>query len=101
MNDIHHITCNGRFVGSIQNISQDMWYLDGAWWPADTPEVRWFDQHVAALVPENVLRYPQQGRIVQVTEEGGTGPGFPALVLGLADGRLLLRMVSDEGAAAL
>ncbi len=100
MNESFAVFWKNELVGSVSELSNDMWYYDGRWACADSAIAREFETLVCALDPRHVGKFPEEGLLAQVAFEESSSLAN-MLVLGFVEDDLLLRLLSPETAASM
>ena len=93
------VLSGGELVGSLTDPRLDMWYLEGAFSPLDTPKGMSFASMAAALDPRAAMSDPTRGIRVEIREHPND-VRMTFIVMALSDGRLFGRCVFDPRAVA-
>lgn len=94
----HTVEWRGEPVGTLTSGQLDMRYLSGNFVPSESESARRFVALASMLDHAAVAARPDNGTQVVLRDGNSIPSGIDALVLGLRDGELALRMVLDKTA---
>lgn len=89
MEAIFTVIWKNKEVGWVKNPIYDMWYLEGAWSPTNTPDSREFEALISTLNPQQVMRDLTKG--VDLTLKDNDAVESPVIGITLYDGKLFVR----------
>lgn len=90
---------NGKNIGTVHNISSDMWYLDAEWISNKSDDAYKFEEKVSTLVPDEILKEFSKGIVASLNYNSFTINENFVLILSLNKSKLLMRLINDETAA--
>ncbi len=91
MPDIYNIFWKTHHVGRLESGRLDMWYLEGFWSPAQTPEAQAFEEIVSTLDTKTVMLNKALGTTVILVDIENQA-SLNAVVISMTDGALFLRL---------
>jgi len=95
MNENYTLFWQGEEIGNYEIVSSDMGYFDGLWTSNDNPTAAKFKRLVDTFEIKKVFNKPQLGTTAML--RSGNGEIYVS-VLGIIEGMLTLKAVSDQGA---
>ncbi len=95
----YEVYWRGNLIGQLEEVTVDMWYLEGTLRPAESREVTDFNVRAGNLDPGRVMKDPTTGMRAQVRSKDVEASNMiDVLVLTLDGGRLFIRQVFDTKA---
>jgi hypothetical protein len=86
-------------VGTLANVTPDMWYLEADWLSNLSDHSATFEELASKLNADEVLKTPYNGLLAQLEFEGSSSSAQNVLILSLSKTSIFMRIVSDEVAA--
>ena len=95
MNETYSLLWQSEEIGSYEMINSDMGYFDGSWTSNNSPAAMEFKKLIDTFEIKKVFAKPQLGTMAML--RSGKNDIY-VFVLGTVEGKLTLKMVSDQGA---
>lgn len=87
-----NVTSQNDIVGTLENISTDMWYLEGDLHPRPSLAAAHFVARASSIVPTLAMGDPRAGFRAYLSDDDGPERTL-VIVMGFSNGRLFVRRV--------
>lgn len=95
MSEIYSLFWQGEDIGTYEIINSDMGIFDGHWTSNNSPRAAEFQKLISTFEIKKVFNKPQLGTTAMLSSDKGD---MYVSVLGMIEGMLTVKMVSNEGA---
>lgn len=99
MNNSGTIAWKNKAVGSVTNVTSDMWCLNADWRSAKSDASVNFESIASNLKSEEIIKDPAKGMIAVLRYDDALNSPQHVLMLSLDKSKIFMRVVSDEVAA--
>jgi hypothetical protein len=86
-------------VGTVTNISADMWYLEGDWFSNQSEYTSKFEDITSKLKADEIIKSPFKGIVAHIEFEDSNSGSQNVLVLSMEKSKIFIRLINDEIAA--
>jgi hypothetical protein len=99
MNTSGTIFWKDKVVGTVTNVTADMWYLDADWQSVHSDNSLKFSNLASKLKAEDIIKDPAKGMIAILTYDDAPNSPQHVLILSLDKARIFMRIISGDVAA--
>lgn len=91
-----NIIWNNTIVGTVTDIVNDMWYIEGKWNRVETDYTETFERITRELDAREIFKDPFKGLMASITYIESAATLQPVLIFSLDDTTILMRIIVNE-----